>query len=82
MRDAEPQGQVGLTPQTLPFLGAACAVGVGSIYYNQPLLVVMGQSVHRAESVMGLVAVATQVGYAAGMLISYPWAMLWNDVGS
>ena len=57
---------------TLPFLGAACAVGVGSIYYNQPLLVVMGRSVHRTEGVMGLVAVATQVGYAAGMLAFVP----------
>ena len=26
----------------LPFLGVACAVAVGSIYYNQPLLAVMG----------------------------------------
>ncbi len=52
----------------LPFLGFACAVGVGSIYYNQPLLLVMGRSLGQDARTMGLVAVATQVGYALGML--------------
>ncbi len=28
----------------LPFLGLACAVGVSTMYYNQPLLMEMGQS--------------------------------------
>lgn len=52
----------------LPFLGLACAVGVGSIYYNQPLLLVMGRSFGQGTRAMGFVAVATQLGYAAGML--------------
>ncbi len=56
----------------LPFLGLACAVGVGSIYYNQPLLLVMGRSLHAGPKAMGFVAVATQVGYAAGMLTFVP----------
>ena len=56
----------------LPFLGLACAVGVSSLYYNQPLLVVMGRSLHASETAMGFVAVATQVGYAAGMLCFVP----------
>ena len=56
----------------LPFLGLACAVGVGSIYYNQPLLLVMGRSLGASPQAMGFVAVATQVGYAAGMLTFVP----------
>ena len=52
----------------LPFLGLACAVGVGSIYYNQPLLMVMGNDLHQTARGMGFVAVATQVGYAAGIM--------------
>ena len=56
----------------LPFLGLACAVGVGSIYYNQPLLAVMGSSLHQTPQAMGFVAVATQVGYAAGILSFVP----------
>jgi predicted MFS family arabinose efflux permease len=51
----------------LPFLGVACAVGVASIYYNQPLLLVMGESLHQSAREMGFVAVATQVGYAVGI---------------
>ena len=56
----------------LPFLGVACAVGVGSIYYNQPLLPVMGQSFGRGAGAMELAAVATQVGYACGILFFVP----------
>jgi predicted MFS family arabinose efflux permease len=56
----------------LPFLGLACAVGVGSIYYNQPLLMVMGQDFGRNARSMELVAVATQVGYAIGILCFVP----------
>jgi predicted MFS family arabinose efflux permease len=56
----------------LPFLGVACAVGVGSIYYNQPLLLVMGRSFHRDARAMEFVAVATQMGYAAGILCFVP----------
>jgi predicted MFS family arabinose efflux permease len=56
----------------LPFLGLACAVGVGSIYYNQPLLLVMGQTFGRDARSMELVAVATQVGYATGILCFVP----------
>ncbi len=56
----------------LPFLGLACAVGVASIYYNQPLLLVMGASLHASARQMMMVATATQVGYAAGMLTFVP----------
>lgn len=56
----------------LPFLGVACAVGVASIYYNQPLLLVMGRSLHASAQQMMMVATATQVGYAAGMLCFVP----------
>ncbi len=56
----------------LPFLGVACAVGVGSIYYNQPLLLVMGKTFGRGAQSMEWVAVATQLGYAAGILLFVP----------
>ncbi len=56
----------------LPFLGLACAVGVSSIYLNQPLLLEMGRSVHAQPEQIGLVAVATQVGYACGLLSFVP----------
>jgi predicted MFS family arabinose efflux permease len=56
----------------LPFLGVACAVAVGSIYYNQPLLAVMGATFGRDARAMEFVAVATQLGYATGILCFVP----------
>ncbi len=56
----------------LPFLGLTCAVGVSSIYFNQPLLAEMGHSFGVTASRVGFVAVATQVGYALGMLCFVP----------
>ncbi len=56
----------------LPFLGLACAVGVSSIYYNQPLLTEMSRTYGVGDGRVGFVAVATQVGYAAGLLLFVP----------
>ena len=56
----------------LPFLGLACAVGVSSIYFNQPLLGAMARTFHSSEAHIGFVAVATQVGYATGLLFFVP----------
>ena len=56
----------------LPFLGLACAVGVSSIYYNQPLLMEMGHTFHTTADRVGLVATATQIGYALGLLCFVP----------
>lgn len=56
----------------LPFLGLTCAVGVSSIYFNQPLLSEMAKTFHSRPEHIGFVAVATQVGYAAGLLTFVP----------
>ncbi len=56
----------------LPFLGLACAVGVSSIYYNQPLLKEMSRTFGVGEGRVGFVSVATQVGYALGLLLFVP----------
>jgi predicted MFS family arabinose efflux permease len=56
----------------LPFLGLACAVGVSTMYYNQPLLEEMGHTYHASAGHTGFVAVATQVGYAVGLLFFVP----------
>lgn len=56
----------------LPFLGVACAVGVASIYFNQPLLPVMGRDFGVEARQVGFVATATQVGYALGILFFVP----------
>ncbi|WP_035354126.1 MFS transporter [Edaphobacter aggregans] len=61
------------TPKTpLPFLGLACAVGVSTMYYNQPLLEEIGRTYHADAGHTGFVATATQVGYALGLLSFVP----------
>ena len=67
-----PAGLSKPAPAPLSFLGLACAVGVSSIYFNQPLLLEMGNTFHTAAGHTGFVAVATQVGYACGLLLFVP----------
>jgi predicted MFS family arabinose efflux permease len=56
----------------LAFLGLACAIGVSTIYYNQPLLLEMGRTYGVSAGRTGFVATVTQVGYALGLLLFVP----------
>jgi predicted MFS family arabinose efflux permease len=60
-------------PRTpLSFLGVACAVGVSTMYYNQPLLEEIGRTFGATAGRTGFIAVATQIGYAVGLLCFVP----------
>ncbi|MGO9896830.1 MAG: MFS transporter [Bryobacteraceae bacterium] len=56
----------------MPFLGLACGVSVATIYYNQPLLLDISHAFQVPQGRGGTVAVATQLGYAAGILLFVP----------
>ncbi len=56
----------------LPYLGMASGASVATIYYNQPLLLEISHTFHCTSAEAGLVAVATQIGYAAGILVFVP----------
>ena len=56
----------------LAFLGLCCGVGVSTIYLCQPLLPQMGATFGAGAAAAGQVGVATQVGYAIGMLTLVP----------
>ena len=58
--------------RTLLLLSVVCAVGVSNIYFNQPLLLEMGRSLHAPPAQIGQIAVATQVGYALGIFFFVP----------
>ncbi len=53
-------------------LAVAAGVTVANLYYCQPLLAMMGASFGASAHGIGLVAVFTQAGYAAGMLFIIP----------
>lgn len=56
----------------LPILGMASGASVATIYYNQPLLLEISRTFHCGSGRAGIVAVATQIGYAVGILVFVP----------
>jgi predicted MFS family arabinose efflux permease len=56
----------------LLLLAVIAGVSVANIYYNQPLLDSLRESFPRSASWVGVVPAATQLGYAAGMLLLAP----------
>lgn len=51
---------------------ATCALAVANVYFAQPLLDSMAQSLGVAPAMIGVVVTATQAGYAAGLLLIVP----------
>jgi predicted MFS family arabinose efflux permease len=67
-----PQSNSSTPRAPLNLLGLACAIGVSTIYFNQPLLVEMGKTYGAPAGRVMYVAGATQVGYALGLLLFVP----------
>ena len=59
-------------PGTVFVFAIACGVMVANVYLCQPLLDEMAQSLGVSERLAGFVAVATQIGYALGILFVVP----------
>lgn len=65
---AEPRSTKGI----VALLAVAAAVAVANLYYAQPLAAVMKADLRVSERAMGLALMATQAGYALGMLFLVP----------
>ncbi|WP_298137726.1 MFS transporter [Acidiferrobacter sp.] len=75
MSDRKPSHAAPLAPVSsglLGFLAFMAGATVANLYYSQPLLAQIAARFHIAPDRAGLVAVATQIGYAAGLLIIVP----------
>ncbi len=59
----------GLSKETLGLMTVATGLFVASIYYNQPMLGILAREFNAGVGGVSLVAVATQVGYAAGLVL-------------
>jgi predicted MFS family arabinose efflux permease len=53
-------------------LAIACGVAAANVYYNQPMLGIMETAFPGQVAVTGLVPTATQLGFAAGLLLLVP----------
>lgn len=62
----------GLPARILWTLAIVAGVSVANIYYNQPLLNVIGRDLGVSEFSSNLIAMITQVGYAVGLLFIVP----------
>lgn len=52
-------------------MAAASGISVANIYYNQPMLGVIGES-FTSSGVVSLIPTVTQLGYALGLLLLVP----------
>jgi predicted MFS family arabinose efflux permease len=53
-------------------LAVACGATVANLYYAQPLLHPIAQALHSSSSTAALLVTASQVGYAAGLVLLVP----------
>jgi predicted MFS family arabinose efflux permease len=53
-------------------LATACGLSVANIYYSQPLLDLIARSFHTSQGSAATVVTATQLGYAAGLILLMP----------
>jgi predicted MFS family arabinose efflux permease len=74
-------GSAGLSPSLTLLFSVTCALAVANVYFAQPLLDSMAQSLGVASSMIGVVVTATQVGYALGLLFIVPLGDLLNRKG-
>lgn len=61
-----------LTPGLTALLAVASGLTVANIYYNQPLLQLISLDFHVVPAAAAWIAVATQLGYASGLLLLVP----------
>jgi predicted MFS family arabinose efflux permease len=62
----------GLSRRLVMVMAVATGLSAANLYYAQPLLAVIRRDLHVSAGTAGLVVTATQVGYAAGLVLLLP----------
>lgn len=61
-----------LRPVLLTVMALACGVFVANVYYNQPIFELLLRAYPDAPSTVGLIPMATQLGFACGLFLLIP----------
>lgn len=61
-----------LSPALVRLLAIACGATVANLYYAQPLLDTIARAFGVSSGVAGLIVTASQIGYAAGLVLLVP----------
>ncbi len=67
-----PRRSPDVSPYTILTLAAACGLLVANIYYAQPLIAEIAQSLGLATGAAGLIVTMSQIGYGVGLLFVVP----------
>jgi predicted MFS family arabinose efflux permease len=71
---ASPHSPAGLTPLLTLVFAVACGLCVANIYYAQPLIGPIAETLQLRPGLAGLIMTLTQLGYGAGLLLLVPLA--------
>jgi len=69
---ANDRDQERLSPSLVLLMAIACGAAVANIYYAQPLLSTIAHEYSVSDGTAGLLVTASQVGYAAGLVLLVP----------
>ncbi len=61
-----------LSPRLVLLMAVACGAAVANLYYAQPLLSTIAHDFSTSDGTAGLLVTASQVGYAAGLMLLVP----------
>lgn len=67
-----PDAVAPLSPRLVLLLAAAAGLSVASLYYSQPMLGILQSRLSASTRAVGMVPMATQLGYALGILLLAP----------
>lgn len=76
--EARPDSTPALSPALTLLLSITCALAVANVYFAQPLLDSMAQSLGVDTGMIGIVVTATQIGYGVGLIFIVPLGDLIN----
>jgi len=65
-------GKTGISKRLIFLIASAVSASAANLYYNQPILPLIGQDLALSDALLGAIPAATQIGYALALLFISP----------